>query len=126
MVTTKKYYLDRNAKTTEGANTLYQIVARRAFGSVAAGERGGYVGGEKNLSHKGTCWIASTAKVYGAAKVRGSGQVTSTATVTGPTKVRGTATVSSSTSSGLYVESTNTQAAAVAPLGGPEPHQYNY
>lgn len=36
---------------------------------VKAGELGGYVAGERNLSHDGTCWVADNAQVYGNAQV---------------------------------------------------------
>jgi hypothetical protein len=62
--TNLKYRLDPKVfrKAPDGAR-LYQIVALRAFGTVEAGERGGFIEGEHNLSHQGNCWVAGKAMV---------------------------------------------------------------
>ncbi|CAB4144433.1 hypothetical protein UFOVP455_42 [uncultured Caudovirales phage] len=48
---------------------LYRIQALKDFGNVKAGELGGYVESEKNLSQEGNCWVSHTAKVFGNARV---------------------------------------------------------
>ena len=52
----RKYKLTDETKTVNGA-TLYRIEALRDFNDVKAGDRGGFVKCEENLSHRGTCWI---------------------------------------------------------------------
>lgn len=54
-----KYRLDPTdfRKAPDGAR-LYRVVALRAFGNVEAGQRGGYIESEDNLSHQGNCWVA--------------------------------------------------------------------
>ena len=61
----KKYELiDYNPETK-----LYRIRALRVFRTVNAGDIGGFVSGEHNLSHDGDCWIYGNARVYGNAQV---------------------------------------------------------
>lgn len=49
--------------------TLHRIKALRDFGDVKAGDLGGYIEQEHNLSHKGKCWVYDVAMVFGNAKV---------------------------------------------------------
>lgn len=55
--------------------TLYRIRAIKSFGDVKAGELGGLVESEKNLSHGCTCWIDYTSAVIDDAKVLEHGVV---------------------------------------------------
>ena len=55
---------------------VYRIQADRSFGNVKAGDLGGYVGSENNLSHDGSCWIYDEAKAFGRARVLGNAAVT--------------------------------------------------
>lgn len=48
---------------------LFRIKALIDFGSVKAGEFGGFVEKEENLSHNGDAWVSGNAKVSGDAKV---------------------------------------------------------
>lgn len=50
-------------------NGFFRIIALRDFADVKAGDIGGYVGGENNLSHEGNCWIYDDAMAYDAACV---------------------------------------------------------
>ena len=68
--------------------TLHRIQAITSFASVVAGELGGWIEKEENLSHKGDAWVYSNAKVCGNAEVRGNG------VVRGNAEVRGDAVVS--------------------------------
>ena len=43
---------------------VYRIRALKDFGDVKAGDLGGYVNSEENLSHEGNCWIYDDAKIY--------------------------------------------------------------
>ncbi len=68
--------------------TLYRIQALINFGNVSAGDRGGFVESEKNLSHDGDAWVYGNAKVYDSATISGN------AIVYGDAEVYGRATVS--------------------------------
>ncbi len=83
MSTAPKYELLREQTTTVKDRTLYRIRALRDFGSVKAGDLGGYVQSEDNLSHERDCWIADEAKVYDNARVSGEARVSDTARVYG-------------------------------------------
>lgn len=53
-------------------HTLRRIVCVTAFGSIAAGQIGGWIESEKNLKQvSGNAWVYGDAKVYGNAKVYG-------------------------------------------------------
>ena len=78
MTTKKKYTLIKSdTVTTWGGRTLYRIKAKRAIDriGVAAGDLGGYVESEKNLSHDGSAWVYGEAQVYGSAWVYGEARV---------------------------------------------------
>lgn len=81
---TRKYKLTEETTTIvrNGAEiTLHRIQALRDFAIVKAGDKGGFIENEKNLAHKGDCWIYGNAKVcynawiYGNAEVSGSSKV---------------------------------------------------
>lgn len=59
----KKYELTDNVINHNG-RTLYRIRALRDFSDVKAGDLGGYIQTEGNLSHEGYAWVYSDAKVY--------------------------------------------------------------
>lgn len=48
---------------------LFRIKALISFGSVEAGELGGYVEKEDNLAQDGDAWVCDNARVYGNAWV---------------------------------------------------------
>lgn len=75
---------------------LYQIKALCDFSDVKAGELGGWVAGEDNLSHEGDCWVYSNARVCAYAAVFGSARVGGTARVGGNARVFDEARVSGS------------------------------
>ena len=63
----KKYELTNETKTLAGGTVLHRIRALRdipRFG-VKAGELGGFVEGENNLSQDGDAWVFDNAEVYG-------------------------------------------------------------
>ena len=93
----KKYEILKEDSIKVGNHTLYRIKALIDFGDVAAGELGGYIESEKNLSHRGSCWIYNhDSKVYENAKISDHADVISS-TVYGNVKISGCAEVSSST-----------------------------
>lgn len=82
----EKYKFTGETKQHFG-RTLYQIVAIVSFGSVAAGEIGGWIEAESNLSHEGNAWVYGDARVYGNAWVYGNAQVYGNAGVSGDARV---------------------------------------
>lgn len=74
----KKYeLLDNDTVTTWDGHALKRIRALVAIGSlVAAGELGGYIESEDNLSQvSGNAWVSGDARVYGDAWVSGDARV---------------------------------------------------
>ena len=67
---------------------LFRIRALTDLGTVKAGDLGGYIQSEKNLSHYGSAWV------YGNAKVSGDANVSYNASVYGNAKVSDNAKVS--------------------------------
>ena len=90
----KKYEFTGETKTVNGA-TLHQIRALVDFGNVLAGDIGGWIEKEENLSHDGTAWVSDNAEVYGDAEVSDDAKVCDDARVSGNARVRGNAWVSS-------------------------------
>lgn len=54
---------------------LFRIKALIEFGNVKAGDLGGYIEKEKNLSHMGNAWVSGNAQVFGNARVFGNAWV---------------------------------------------------
>ena len=90
MVMLKKYELTEQHPDTG----LWRIKALRDFGNVAKGDIGGWIEGEKNLSHEGDAWVSGDAWVYGDARVYGYARVFGDARVFGNAWVSGDARVS--------------------------------
>ena len=80
-------------------NSNDRVVALRDFGNVKAGDVGGFVESENNLSHDGDCWVTGNARVFdnalvfGNAWVSGNAQVFDDALVYGNARVSGNAQV---------------------------------
>ena len=74
METTNKYKLSNIAIEFNGV-TLHRIKALKDFSDVKAGDLGGWIEKEDNLSQIDDAWVYSNAKVYGNAKVFGNAQV---------------------------------------------------
>ena len=83
-----KYELTDNKE-----NGLTQIRALKDFGSVKAGDLGGWIESEKNLSQEGYCWVYGNARVFGDAWVYGDAWVSGDAQVYGNAGVYGNAEV---------------------------------
>lgn len=71
----KKYKLTEETMCFNGV-TLHRIQAIKDFGDVVAGELGGWVEAERNLSQEGNCWINMETKVYGYAEIRDNAMLT--------------------------------------------------
>lgn len=80
--------------------TLHRIRALRDFGSVKAGDLGGFLECEKNLSHDGECWVADHAAVMHSAVVKGNSVVKDCAVVKDNSKIEYACIYKSSTISG--------------------------
>ena len=94
MAQDKKYILlENDTITMYNGVTLYRIKAIRDFGKVKAGDLGGYIKGEHNLSHEGTCWVSDNAQVCNDAKVLEDAQIYGSACVHGFAYVYGNARV---------------------------------
>jgi len=87
-----KYELTEETQTVNGT-TLYRIRALRSFGDVKAGDLGGWIESERNLSQKGDAWVSGNAQVSGNAWVFGDAQVFGNAQVSGNAWVFGDAQV---------------------------------
>ena len=83
-----------------GERTLHRIRAVRDFGDVKAGDVGGWIEKEENLSHEGDCWVRDNAIVYGSALVCDNAKVRDSAIVRGAAKVCGSAIVCDSVTVG--------------------------
>ena len=70
----KKYELTDETQEWNG-RTLHRIRALADFGDVKAGELGGWIEKEENLSHNGNAWVYGDAWVCGDARVCGDAQV---------------------------------------------------
>ena len=70
----KKYEFTGETKNFLGRE-LRRIKALASFGDVAAGEIGGWIENESNLSQTGDAWVYGNALVYGDAWVYGDAQV---------------------------------------------------
>lgn len=77
-----KYRLTEETKKQRGV-TLYRIEAIESFGPVKAGDKGGCIEKEQNLSHTGDARVYGDAWVYGDAQVYGNAWVYGDARVYG-------------------------------------------
>lgn len=92
----QKYEMTDETKLVEG-RTLHRIKALRDFDGgfikVKAGELGGWIQCEENLSHEGTAWVFDNACVMDSGKIVNSAKVYDTAIVRDKAVVSGTAVV---------------------------------
>ena len=94
----KKYELTNETREFQG-RVLHRIRALKDFGCVRAGDLGGWVEKEGNLSQRGACWVYENARVFENARVTGNAwvyenaRVFENAWVTGNAQVYGSARV---------------------------------
>lgn len=69
-----KYCLT-NEKITINGRTLYRIKALKDFAFVEAGDLGGFIEKEENLSQEGSAWVYDNACVYENARVYGNAKI---------------------------------------------------
>ena len=79
---------------TNAKRTVYRIQALRDFGDVKAGELGGYVESEDNLSHSGRCWVYGNAVACCDAVVTDNGTLMNTAVAGQSAIISGAAAIS--------------------------------
>ena len=72
---------------------LYRIRALKDFGDVKAGDIGGYIESESNLSHDGDCWVYGNAKVTNETKIYGNAQIKGYVEISDKAEVYGNAKV---------------------------------
>lgn len=94
----KKYYLDYSQQKFRHfpgrcSVQLNRVVALKDFGDVKAGDIGGWVSSEDNLSQEGDCWIFGEACVVDGARVSGDARIMEDAVVYDSAKVDGRAAV---------------------------------
>ena len=82
METKKKYELTNETIEFNGV-TLHRIKALKAFSDVKAGDLGGWIEKEDNLSQIGNAWVYDNARVYGLAKVYGNAVIRGYAIICG-------------------------------------------
>ena len=81
----KKYKLTDETISYEYDNTikLYRIEALEDFSDVKAGDKGGFVQSENNLSQYGDCWIYDDAIVMEDARIMQNAKILDDAIITG-------------------------------------------
>ena len=90
----KKFELTSEFITNIFGTKLFRIKALCEFGNVKAGELGGFLEKEENLSNDGDAWVYGNASVSGDARVSGDAWVYGNARVSGNASVSGDARVS--------------------------------
>ncbi|WP_033313039.1 hypothetical protein, partial [Bartonella rattaustraliani] len=86
----KKYELTDETKVVNHV-TLHRIKALRDFYNVKAGDLGGFIQKEENLSHEGNAWVGDEACVYQDAQICDHSRVYEHAKVCGDALIFGTA-----------------------------------
>lgn len=76
-----KYILLTDEKLIHKGHTLYRIQALKNFSDVKAGDKGGWIERESNLSQEGNCWIYDEAKAYHYSQILGDAKATSNAEI---------------------------------------------
>lgn len=87
----KKYELTSESITLPDGTRLYRIKALRDFGNVNAGDLGGFIEKENNLSHSGNARVGDNAEVSDNARVCDDTWVGGNAQVCGNARVSGNA-----------------------------------
>lgn len=89
----RKYELTNECIEIQG-HTLYRIRSLIDFSVVRAGDLGGYIESEYNLSHNGRSWVFDEAVVFDEARVYGNAKVYDDAKVFGEAYISGDAVIS--------------------------------
>ena len=89
----KKYQLIKDNSVEYKKKTLYRIKALRDFSDVRAGDIGGYVESENNLSHDGDCWLYNKSVALGNSRVYDNAKLYDYSIITGNAKAFENATI---------------------------------
>lgn len=89
----KKYEMTSKVKEFAGRK-LFQIRALKDFRDVKAGDLGGYIEKEENLSQEGNAWVYDEAQVFGNARVYGDALIHDNAQIFGHAEVSENAWIS--------------------------------
>lgn len=95
---TKRKYKFTGETMRHFDRTLHRIQALRSFGDVKAGDLGGWLESEANLSHSGMCWIYDEAKAYDQSRVCNDARIYNEAEISGRARVSGKVRISDSVS----------------------------
>lgn len=79
----KKYELTTETKINAFGKKLFRIKALVSFGPVSAGEKGGWVEKEENLSQSGNAWVFGNAEISGNIEMSGDAEISGNAWVSG-------------------------------------------
>lgn len=90
---TQKYKILQDVTMEHAHRTICRIQALKSFNDVKAGDLGGWVESEDNLSQEGNCWIYDEAKVYHKAIVSDNAEIHSYAEIFDSAKVYQNATI---------------------------------
>ena len=78
---TKRYNSDNSFNpshcSSNDEHKGYRIIALKDFGDVKAGDKGGYISGEHNLSHDGECWVYEKGRALYKGRVQDNAKVKS-------------------------------------------------
>lgn len=88
----KKYEFTEETKVICGRK-LHRIRALRNFGDVKAGDLGGFIEKEENLSHEGNCWVYDNTKVYNNAEIRDNARIFGNVRICGNARIFGNAEI---------------------------------
>lgn len=75
-------------------HVLHRIKALEDFGRVKAGDLGGFIEKEDNLSQEGECWIYDEACVFGNARVQDNSEIKNTCVIYGEAVIKNHAIIS--------------------------------
>ena len=84
-----KYEILKDQSITLNGHTLYRIKLLKQISNMFPGTLGGFIESEDNLSHKGDCWVAEEAAVYGHSKVMENAWVGGSARIYGNSVIHG-------------------------------------
>lgn len=88
----KKYELTDDSITYMGLK-LFRIRALISFNNVKAGDLGGYVEKEENLSHDGDAWIYNDARIFNDARIYNNACISCNARISGNAYIYGDARI---------------------------------
>ena len=66
---------------------LFRIKALIEFGNVKAGDLGGYIEKEENLSHMGDAWVSGNAQISDDAQISGNARISDDARISGNAQI---------------------------------------